>query len=317
LQAFLINKAKTILSSDGVIGMPTETVYGLAADCTSDKAVQKVFALKGRPSHNPLIIHVSSLNQALKYGIFNEEALKLTHQFWPGPLTVVVPLQEAAGISSLVTAGLETIAIRCPNHPLALDLLNTYPNALAAPSANISGYVSPTQSEHVRSEFGESLYILESFSSEIGLESTIVDCSTAEVTVLRPGFVTQVDIEKCLGMTIGMATNTSFIKSPGQLLHHYAPKLPVRLNATHVDPEELALNFGESFLIGTRSLNLSPAASLQEAASNLFAYLRQLDTFGTLQNSLRIAVAPIPNEGVGIAINERLSRAAAVHQFLP
>lgn len=303
-----INIAITTLLSGEPVAFPTETVYGLGADCTNDQAVEKIFLLKGRPSFNPLIIHVLNLDTALKYGEFNRSALRLAQSFWPGPLTLVVPLRPGNKISQRVTAGLETIAIRVPNHPVALELLRRYPNPIAAPSANKSGYVSPTKHEHVRNEFHDDVFIIPGDQSCIGLESTIVDCSDEEVAILRPGFITKTDIENFLDMPVSEKSSTEAIKAPGQLKHHYSPSLPVRLNASSTFPNEALLTFGSNELTSDVMLNLSPTGNLDEAATNLFDFLRALDK--TTSNINQIAVAAIPNIGVGLAINERLQRAA-------
>jgi L-threonylcarbamoyladenylate synthase len=304
-----INTAIKKLLSGDVIAFPTETVYGLGADCTNDRAVEKIFALKGRPSFNPLIIHVSNLDHALKYGEFNASALRLAQTFWPGPLTLVVPLRSNNSISPRVTAGLNTIAIRVPEHPIALTLLDQYPNPIAAPSANKSGYISPTKYEHVFDEFQNEVFIIPGDQSCIGLESTIVDCSKESVTILRPGSITKNDIENFLGVYVAEKSSTEVINAPGQLKHHYSPLLPVRLNATTISQNEALLTFGNAMLTAQAMLNLSPSGNLDEAAANLFDFLRALDKTNDFIS--QIAVSPIPNTGVGMAINERLNRAAA------
>lgn len=302
-----INTAVAKLLNGDVVAFPTETVYGLGADCTNDQAVEKIFSLKGRPSYNPLIIHVARLDCALQYGEFNQSALELAQSFWPGPLTLVVPLRPNNSISPRVTAGLNTIAIRVPNHPIAQQLLNHYPNPIAAPSANKSGYVSPTKYDHVYDEFKDGVFIVPGDQSCIGLESTIIDCSAKEVAILRPGSITHHDIEK-LAIAVSEKSSVEAIKAPGQLKHHYSPLLPVRLNATSIYPNEALLTFGESTLIANVMLNLSPAANLDEAAANLFDFLRTLDKSNSYVT--QIAITPIPNTGIGKAINERLKRAA-------
>lgn len=304
-----INTALQKLLDGDVVALPTETVYGLGADCTNDDAVQKIFFLKGRPSFNPLIIHVCDLETALKYGKFNEAALKLARTFWPGPLTIVVPINTPTKISTYVTAGLPTIAIRCPQHPIALEILSKYPNPIAAPSANRSGYVSPTKYEHVYDEFGDNVFIIPGDQSCIGLESTIVDCSASEISILRPGFITKHQITNTLNCLVTETSSSEIIKAPGQLKYHYSPKLPVRTNATTLLSGEALLNFGENTLHAKIELNLSPSGNLDEAAANLFDYLRQLDK-NSHDDINGIAVAPIPHTGVGLAINERLNRAA-------
>lgn len=304
-----INVAIEKLLSGDVIAFPTETVYGLGADCTNDRAVEKIFMLKGRPSFNPLIIHVSNLDHALKYGEFNQSALRLAQSFWPGPLTLVVPIRPENSISPRVTAGLNTIAIRVPRHPVALALLDHYPNPIAAPSANKSGYISPTKYDHVYDEFQNEVFIIPGDQSYIGLESTIVDCSEESVVILRPGSITKNDIENYLEVLIAEKSSTKIINAPGQLRHHYSPLLPVRLNATFILPNEALLTFGNSGLTAQTMLNLSPSGSLDEAGANLFDFLRTLDKSEEIIK--QIAISPIPNIGVGMAINERLTRAAA------
>lgn len=296
-----------------VVAFPTETVYGLGADCTNTESVKKIFSLKGRPSFNPLIIHVANINSALKYGEFNRFALRLALAFWPGPLTLVVPLKKTHHhISPYVTAGLDTVAIRIPKHPIALELLQQYPHPIAAPSANKSGYVSPTKYEHVYDEFKDDVFIVKSDQSCIGLESTILDCSEEIVSILRPGFITKTDLEFFLGEPVTEGAAITAIKAPGQLGHHYSPTLPVRLNAVHVLENEALLAFGASDLNADIMLNLSPSGNLEEAAVNLFDHLRRLDKH--VHHISKIAVAPIPNVGIGIAINERLARAAATKE---
>lgn len=302
-----INTAIAKLLNGDVVAFPTETVYGLGADCTNDQAVEKIFSLKGRPSFNPLIIHVSNLDHALKYGEFNRLALRLAQSFWPGPLTLVVPLRPNNPISPRVTAGLSTIAIRVPKHPIAQQLLDQYPNPIAAPSANKSGYVSPTKYQHVYDEFKDDIFIVPGDQSYIGLESTIVDCSTEDISILRPGSITLNEIEHFLCISVSEKSSTDAIKAPGQLKHHYSPSLPVRLNAANVFPHEGLLAFGETTLTTDVMLNLSPKGSLNEAAANLFDFLRILDKSKSIT---QIAISPIPRIGVGKAINERLTRAA-------
>lgn len=304
----LILKAARVLKDGGVVAIPSETVYGLGAICDNDPAVQKIFKLKGRPSFNPLIIHVESVEQAMLYGDFDARSIALAQHFWPGPLTMVVPRREGSNISTFVTAGLNTIAIRCPAHPTFRSLIQAVGTPIAAPSANISGYVSPTRHEHVQAEFGDRIMILNGDKSVIGLESTIVDCSLDTLKILRPGSITSLDIKTALNQNV-LLHNTleqGAIKAPGQLKHHYSPRAAIRLNVHSIEKDEALLNFGHSGLNSSVELNLSTTASLEEAAANLFDFLRHLDNLGCP----KVAVAPIPNQGIGIAINERLSRAA-------
>lgn len=303
-----VSQAAQIINNGGVVAFPTETVYGLGADATNDLAVQQIYTLKGRPSFNPLIIHVANLDTALQYGIFNQSAMTLAHRFWPGPLTLVVPLRQQGIISKHVTAGLNTIAIRCPSHPVTLELLRLCHHPVAAPSANRSGYVSPTKYEHVKDEFGDGVFILPGDQSSVGLESTIIDCCADTICMLRPGTITQHDIEACLGVTVSEKTTVEVINAPGQLKSHYAPKHPMRLNVHEVQMSEALLCFGECKLHANHMLNLSPDGNLDEAAANLFDYMRALDKVASVKG---IAVTPIPNIGIGVAINERLARAAA------
>lgn len=308
----MIQRALQLLHASEVIGLPTETVYGLGGDATNSEAVAKIYTLKGRPSFNPLIIHIASLEAAKKHAIFNSMALKLAAKFWPGPLTLVLPLQANHQLSPLVTAGLDTVAIRCPNHPIAQKLLSLYPNPIAAPSANKSGYISPTQAAHVHNCFGDKVFVLDGGSSPIGLESTIIDCSTDVISILRPGFITPIDIEAVTdNMVSYQDPHQGIIKSPGQLKTHYAPTIPLRMNATEILPNEGLLSFGNCNLIAEFELNLSLLGNVVEAATNLFDFMHKMDKLGQDGKITSIAVTHIPNDGIGIAINDRLSRAAA------
>ncbi len=299
-----------------LVALPTETVYGLAAVATNPAAVLKIYQAKGRPAFNPLIVHVPTLTAAQQYGHFNETALHLAQNFWPGPLTLVVPyhpttLQQA--IPDLVRAGLPSVAIRVPAHPLMVVVLSAVGEPLAAPSANLSGHVSATQPQHVAADFGPNLPILDGGPCPLGLESTIVDCTTPTPTLLRVGALTRAAIQQATGLTLAevqqpTTIGTGTIKAPGQLLKHYAPKAKVRLNATHLDAHEALLAYGETASLQPPMMrNLSPTGNLEEAALNLFAMLRELDAL----NPTAIAVMPIPPHGLGEAINERLHRAAA------
>lgn len=306
-----LNKALDLLKKGEVVAFPTETVYGLGADATQFNAVEKIFALKNRPSFNPLIIHVASLEIAQCYGVFNEVAKKLACLYWPGPLTLVVPLLPDSKIASNVTAGLDTIAIRCPNHGVAQELMRHYNLPIAAPSANISGYVSPTKQQHVVDAFGVSVFSLAGDQSDVGLESTIIDCSSDDLVILRPGFITREQIEEQTGFCVKEKTTFGAINAPGQLKQHYSPSTKLRMNALCAEANEVCLNFGETTLEGVFNFNLSASGCLKEAAANLFDYLRLADQIAQANNIRSMAVAPIPKKGVGVAINDRLSRAAA------
>jgi L-threonylcarbamoyladenylate synthase len=285
--------ARLILAGEPV-AVPTETVYGLAADATNAEAVARIYQAKGRPSFNPLIVHVPDLSAAMRIGEFSEEALALASKHWPGPLTLVVPLRSGAGIASLVTAGLPTIGLRIPDHPAMQALLRESGRPLAAPSANASGSISPTRAAHVLKSLGGHIpLIIDGGATERGLESTIVAATGGKLRLLRPGPI-QIDAEE---------SSESVIEAPGQLASHYAPSKPLRLDAQSADPDEYLIGFGE--LAGDASL--SPAGDLVEAAARLFDLLHQADS----SPKPRIAVAPVPCEGLGAAINDRLRRAAA------
>lgn len=327
-----LEKACSDLNHGNPIGIPTETVYGLAANAYNDEAVQKIYALKNRPAVNPLIIHVGSLQQAQDFAYVSTEAVKIAEQFWPGPLTMVLPQLPNNRLSKYATANLKTVAVRLPSHPLAQSILQQLSFPLAAPSANISETVSPTSALHVKEAFPH-ISIVDGGACKAGLESTILDLSTDTPTILRPGTITKSSLESVLLKTIDeFNTDTeknnslkaeshiheSFekkleqqkaFKAPGLMKRHYAPKTPVRLNANHCENDEFLLAFGPTTLTSKRMLNLSPAGDLAEAATNLFAFLRKADEFtGEIS---RIAIMPIPNTGIGVAINNRLNRAAA------
>lgn len=290
--------AARVLAKGGLVAFPTETVYGLGADATNDRAVARVFAAKGRPSFNPLIVHLATLDAAQDIAEFDETALRLAQAFWPGPLTLVLPMRRGNGIAPLVSAGLPTIALRVPAHPVAQNLLNACGLPIAAPSANPSGRISPTTAAHVAAGLsGKVDAILDGGGSAVGLESTIV--GGAPLALLRPGGLSVESIEQLVGP---LAQAGDDITAPGQLASHYAPKSRVRLNANCAHPGEALLGFGPM----QSDLNLSLAGDLTEAAANLFGHLHKLDGMGC-----PIAVAPIPDVGLGRAINDRLRRAAA------
>jgi L-threonylcarbamoyladenylate synthase len=302
--------AAELLKSNEVVAFPTETVYGLGGNALSDEAIGKIYKAKNRPSNNPLIVHVANLELALKYGDFNEDAIRLADYFWPGPLTLVVPRKKNSGISSLVTQDVATIAIRVPAHIVALEILAKAGVPIAAPSANISGRISPTTAENVLEELGNKInLIIDGGSCSIGIESTVIDMTTPEPIILRPGFVTKEQINEALGRQSSYNQDTGkILKSPGMLASHYAPSIPIRLNAEEIREGEALLAFGNKLPKGNYvSENLSFNANLNEAARNLYILLRKLDS----PKFKSIAVMPVPNEGIGIAINDRLNRAAA------
>lgn len=290
--------------------MPTETVYGLAADARNTAAIAALYALKGRPRFNPLIVHVASLAEAERLAEFTPAARTLALAHWPGPLTLVLRARLDNQIADLVTAGLDTIAVRVPAHPLALALITASGCPIAAPSANRSGHVSPTTAAHVAADFGTELpFILDGEPTTLGLESTIIDASTPTLTLLRPGALAAHTVETLLGHRLARPThNQAAPSAPGQLLSHYAPRALVRLNATTLAPNEALLAFGPALPTNDQlMLNLSPTGDLNEAAQRLFGALRALDASG----ATTIAVMPIPDHGLGEAINDRLARAAA------
>lgn len=298
-----IFRCAEVLSAGGLVALPTETVYGLGADARNDHAVARIFEAKGRPRFNPLIVHVASAEVARRYVHWGETAQKLADAFWPGALTLVLPIRDDAGLSPLVTAELPTLAIRVPAHPVAQALLRRFDGPVAAPSANPSGKISPTTAQHVIDGLsGRIEAILDGGPCPVGVESTIVGLSDTP-TLLRPGGVASEDIEAVLGAPLAQRNQSDPLTAPGQMLSHYAPGARVRLNATSIKPGEMLLGFGPV----TCTLNLSESGNLVEAAANLFHHLHALDAM----NPDGIAVSPIPFTGLGAAINDRLSRAAA------
>lgn len=295
-----------ILAGELVV-VPTETVYGLAADATNRSAVQKIYAAKGRPSFNPLICHVSSVEMASGLVELSDAAFKLAETFWPGPLTLVCSAKPNNFVADEVTAGLNTLAVRCPANAITRSLIAGADKPIAAPSANPSGKLSPTRAQTVLQSMGDRVgLILDDGPTKVGIESTIVAVEGSGVTLLRPGTITADDISEAAGVPV-KDRDSKTITAPGQLASHYAPDAEVLLNQqAQVDGQTL-IGFGQMQC----DLNLSPTANLVEAASNLFEMLRQAD------QGRPIAVAPIPNKGVGIAINDRLKRAAATRPETP
>ncbi len=302
------------LRAGGLVAFPTETVYGLGADARDDNAVAAIYAAKGRPQFNPLIVHVDRFETAQKYGVFSETATRLANHFWPGPLTLVLPRVENCPISLLASAGLDSLAIRVPAHPLAQELLMQYGGPLVAPSANPSGQISPTKASHVVAGLGDKVdYVLDGGDCAVGVESTIVSCLGDVPVILRHGGLVRGDIEQVLGFEIfDGADAPSAPSAPGQLTSHYAPSATMRLNATSLQDGEALLGFGDIGPLQPKiSLNLSPKGDLQQAAANLFAMMTRLDEMLDEGDVKKIAVSPIPNHGLGEAINDRLNRAAA------
>ncbi len=307
-----IKNAAGIIIHGGLVAMPTETVYGLAADATNDKAVARIFEAKGRPQFNPLIIHVTGPEMAKRYVEAPPLAERLMAEFWPGPLTLVLPRKEDCAVSLLVSAGLDTIAIRAPKHDLARSLINAVDRPLAAPSANRSGTISPTRPDHVKESLGAKVdMILDGGRCPVGVESTIVKIEGDEVILLRPGGVSRSDLEEFLGRPVKKPAPSEKPQAPGMLSSHYAPRAPVRLETTKPIEGEAFLGFGSISAAGPYALNLSESGNVVEAAANLFHHLHALDAMAAAHNLKGIAVAPVPMDGLGEAINDRLKRAAA------
>jgi len=304
-----IAAAVRCLAAGGLAAFPTETVYGLGADAGNGEAVARLYAAKGRPAFNPLIAHVADLAAARKVGIFNADAERLAAAFWPGPVTLVLPKQPACGVSDLALAGLDSVAIRVPVHPVARAILKALGRPVVAPSANRSGHVSPTSAAHVIGDLrGRIDLVVDGGPCTVGVESTIVSC-LGRPALLRPGGLPREAIERVLGQPLALPTapTGNAPVAPGMLSSHYAPKAELRLNADTPHDGEALLAFGAAPAHAGRALNLSPRGDLVEAAANLFSHLRALDASGVR----RIAVMPIPREGLGEAINDRLARAAA------
>jgi L-threonylcarbamoyladenylate synthase len=312
-----VARAACVLAEGGMVAFPTETVYGLGADATSGAAVARLYEAKGRPSFNPLIAHVSDTAAGRALARFDVAAERLAAAFWPGPLTLVLPKRAGGAVAELATAGLDTIAVRVPSHPVARALLDAFDRPLVAPSANRSGHVSPTTAQHVLADLGGRIaLIIDGGATPMGLESTIIACLGRPV-LLRPGALPRAAIERVQQL----AEPTPAIEqddaddavpiAPGQLASHYAPRAQLRLDARSIEPGEALLGFGKTPATGAEqaalALNLSPSGDLVEAAANLFSHLRALDASG----ASTIAVMPVPREGLGEAINDRLERAAA------
>jgi L-threonylcarbamoyladenylate synthase len=310
-----VTAAARILAEGGLVAFPTETVYGLGADAANSAAVAHIYKAKGRPAFNPLIAHVGDIAAARRIARFDAPAMALAEAFWPGPLTLVLPKAASCTVADLATAGLETIAIRIPAHPVAREILRVFGGAVVAPSANLSGHVSPTTAAHVQSDLsGRIDLIVDGGAVAVGVESTIVGCFQ-EPMLLRPGGLPRAEIERVLGRALlqppaDADSDSGQPLAPGMLASHYAPRAKVRLHAISLKPGEALLAFGLGAISGIDAasavMNLSPRGDLDEAAANLFGYLRALDSKG----AQTIAVMPIPDDGLGEAINDRLRRAA-------
>ncbi|MEM6381065.1 MAG: L-threonylcarbamoyladenylate synthase [Pseudomonadota bacterium] len=303
-----LQEAARIIHSGGLVALATETVYGLAGDATSADAVAAIYFAKGRPSNNPLIVHIPGLAAAKRLAVFSDTAEELANRHWPGPLTLVLPVVPSAQLASAVTAGGASIAVRCPQGPLAA-LAKTSQRPLAAPSANLSGTVSPTTAEHVRADLdGRIAMVIDSGPAAVGLESTIVDVRGDEPIILRPGALSAEAL--CMGL-LNDASDDEAPVAPGLLSRHYAPSHPLRLDVSPGDvaPHEIYLSFGQP--ARGSAIALSEAGDLEEAARHLYAALRLADRHAASSGKRGIAVAPIPETGVGVAIRNRLLRAAS------
>ena len=311
-----IAEAVRCLAAGGLVAFPTETVYGLGADATDAVAVARLYAAKGRPAFNPLICHVADAAAARALAHLDADAERLAAAFWPGPLTLVLPKASDCPVAELATAGLDSIAVRVPRHAVAQEILQEFGKPIVAPSANRSGHVSPTTAAHVLADLrGRVDLIVDGGATPVGIESTVVAC-LGEPMLLRPGGVPSEAIERALGRPLARpaveaASSHNAPLAPGMLASHYAPRTPLRLDAAGVEAGEALLAFGPKAVPGAeravRALNLSPRGDLIEAAANLFAHLRALDAAG----APCIAAMPVPREGLGEAINDRLARAAA------
>lgn len=301
-----ISKAAEIIKNGGLVGMPTETVYGLGANVYDSKAIAKIFEAKNRPSFNPLISHIAEFELLKEFAQTDERAIELAKKFWPGPLTFVLNRIDNNQSLDFVCAGLKTITVRMPNHPVALELIKKSGVPIAAPSANLSTTISPTTAMHVYQSLGNKVdMILDGGACQVGLESTIIDLTTKETTILRAGFVGLKEIEEALGEKVYISSgNPDKPSAPGQMLKHYSPKKETRINVCKPNDDEFYIGFGKH---DSKHLNLSKSGDLIESASNLFAYMHMADE---QKQYSKIAIAPIPNIGIGIAINDRIIKAS-------
>ena len=304
-QQVSLDAAIALLRAGEIVALPSETVYGLAADATRGPAIAKIYAAKNRPNFNPLICHVSDIGRAQALCQFDATAMCLAQAFWPGPLTLVLPRLDTCVVAPIASSGLDSLAVRVPRHAMMQAVLAEFPHGLVAPSANKSGSLSPVSAAHVWSSLGTEIPVLDGGLCEAGLESTIIAClPDTPVTILRDGAISREAVSAVLGQALSTSTQSNDApRAPGQLLRHYAPRASLRLNATHVAPDEVLLGFGPNC---APKWNLSPNGDLTQAAANLFAMLHAMDAQGIAS----IAVSPIPDEGLGRAINDRLVRAA-------
>ena len=300
-----LDQAVHIIRNGGIVAFPTETVYGLGGDATQCVAIQKIYAVKGRPSHNPLILHFGSLDQLDEFTILSDQAYQLAQAFWPGPMTLLLPKRNGTRLSALANAGLPSLAVRIPSHPTAQAFLKGCNTPIAAPSANTSGQLSPTTADHVHQDLGDKVdLILDGPQPTEGIESTIIDLTQATPILLRPGSITHEDLCPYLpDLQNPNGPQSGTLTAPGQLESHYAPKKPLRLNALSAEEDEILLGFGPAY---PKDFNLSPTGNLREAAQNLYAFLHQADQ----SIFAKIAITPLPHQGIGLALNDRLRRAA-------
>ena len=301
-----LKKAKKNMENNNVIGIPTETVYGLAGNAYSNKSVKKIFKLKKRPAFNPLIIHFKNLEDSKKDVVLNKNVKKLYKAFCPGPLTFILNKKKGSKISKIATGRKKTVAVRIPSHKITRNLLKILKFPLAAPSANLSSKLSPTSAKDVVDEFGRKIkFVLDGGKCKIGLESTIIDL-TGKPKILRPGHITPQDIQKILKKKINLSKHSKKIKAPGQLKLHYSPGIPVKMNRNYATKNQAHIGFGKKFKIGRNNFNLSKKGSLKEAGNNLYKTMRKIKK----ENFKSIAVVKIPNKGIGLAINDRLKKAS-------
>lgn len=304
-----LEKAVMLILDQQIVAVPTETVYGLAADATSNIACQRIYDAKQRPTFNPLIIHVANLEQARKYAKFNDDAIKLAEFFWPGPLTLILPRIES-DISEFATSKLDTIAIRVPDNKIFQEVLAKTNKPLAAPSANVSSRISPSLAEHVNKSFLGKVPVVDGGKTLYGIESTIIDCTAKEPALLRYGFITEEVVSDLLGKSVKVGTTSEKINAPGLLKKHYSPNCNLRINVSKAEPDEVSINFGDSNLVSAKNFNLSPTGNLTEAAANLYSMLQSAEDFVRWDKLAGIAVAQVPNEKLGLAINDKLNRAS-------
>ena len=301
-----LKKAKKNLENNNIIGIPTETVYGLAGNAYSNKSTKKIFKLKKRPGFNPLIIHFKNLNDLKKNVVLNDDFRKLYNSFCPGPITFILKKKKKSKISKLALSGKKTVAVRIPQHKVTLNLLGILKFPLAAPSANISSKLSPTSAKDVFDEFGNKIkFIIDGGQSKIGLESTIVDL-TGKPSILRPGSISAKKIQKILGKKITVKKYSKKIKAPGQSKLHYSPGIPVEINKNHAKKNQAFIGFGKKFKQKKNHFNLSKSGNLKEAANNLYKIMRKIKK----KKFKSIAVVKIPNKEIGYAINDRLKKAS-------